>query len=190
MSTGNPILLTDIDWYDTGSLSVMPMRTIFVQTADGTAGNSTSETNLDSTGVGTKVIPANWFIAGRGLHVKANGIITNTATPNLTIKFKFNGTVMAATAANATVAITGTTNWYVDFLMTCRVAGLTSTSYSVGAFEYFSTGLVNAQYDMTDQGSAFSNAVTLTCGLTAAWGTSNASNTMTCKNLIVNAFGI
>lgn len=192
-ASGAPFGANGDFWQDTTQKCIMfqangvkeyTTRSMFVQTADATVGNTVAETALTGTGIGTLTFSTNFFVIGKSFRVRAYGIIAS-AGANLTIKVKLGSTIMAATAADATGAITGTTNWALDCMLTCRTTGASSTSKTVGKFDFFTTGILAGAFDLTDQGSTFDSTATQALSVTAQWGTGAPAETLTCNNLVV-----
>jgi hypothetical protein len=162
-------------------------RSLFAQTADSTLANTLVLGNLDGTGVGSKGLPANYFVAGKTIRIEAWGTIANTSTPALIIRLQFGATVLATTGAQTMVTISGTTIWRAHFLVTCRTIGASATSKSLGFFEYFSAATTLNQVQIADQGASFNSTATQLVEVLAQWGTASASNTITCNNLVIEA---
>lgn len=153
---------------------------IFTQTASGTCANTTTETTISSTGVGTLSLPANFFVAGKTLKIKAFGFHSSTANPNLTIKIKLGSTVVLTTGAHA--VHNGTNHLIeIDALITCRTTG--------GSGTVFAQGMVHDNTDNIQMVNTAATTIATTSGqnitVTAQWGTASASNTITLTNLVV-----
>lgn len=170
----------------TYSASYAIPSTLFTATADATAGNSASELSFLGTGVGTKTLDAGIMRIGRHVRITVRGFITNTGTPTLNIKVKFGSTSICTTGAQTMTAITGTKAFKVICEITTRTVGATGTVYAQGDFSYDSAVTGFQVEDMV-------NSATITVDMTASqaidvtgtWGTSNAANTMTGTNAVI-----
>lgn len=82
--------------------------TIFTQTATGSNGSATAITDILGTGVGTRVLPANWTLTGKSVRVKCGGTVTTAATPGTTlITLRLNaGTPVTVCAMPTAVTLT------------------------------------------------------------------------------------
>ncbi len=61
---------------------------LFSQTSNVTVANTTTETSLLGTGIGSATLPANFAVAGRAIRVRSYGYISNTATTTSKLKIK------------------------------------------------------------------------------------------------------
>lgn len=174
-----------------------PLPPLF--TASGTAYN-TSVTLTDvspggATAGAAKTIPAGFLEEGMVLRLTAFGTFSNTATPTLLLGFYYGG--VAGTALAATSAITTTTGatnwqWRMEYQGTVRTKGATGTIMGSGWVDLATsltavthrpipeTALATVTIDTTAQ-------KVLTVG--AQWGTSSASNTLTCVHFDVDIAG-
>lgn len=155
-------------------------RTLFVQTASGVCANTTTETNISSTGVGTLTLPSNFFVVGKTLKIKAFGFHSSTGTPNLTIKIKLGSTVICTTGAHATHG--GSNHGIeIDALITCRTTG--------GSGTVFAQGVVHDDTDHIPMVNTTTSTISTTSSqaltITAQWGTASASNTITLTNFVL-----
>ena len=177
---------------------VVPVGLFTTAIAAGSAyASSTTPTNVEGTlsnfvgFTGTAgTIPAGHLNAiGKAFRVKAGGIVGNTVTPNLTLAFLLGTTAVATTGAVATATITGTSRF--DFEATCVVTGTgaSGTVMSFGRFSYYSTAPVVVSWGVANATPGTADTVDLTaaqaCHFQATWGTSSASNTLTCTNFTV-----
>lgn len=155
----------------------------FIQTSSVSVTNTVTETTLTGSGVGTLTIPANALVAGTTYRIRADGYMSDLLTPSLDVKFKFGSTAIDDTSATALVTLTGTAQWTYTGTVTCRTTGATGTVQCQGLFAYYN-GTTPLVLNSPNTGTATidttaSQAVTLT----AAWGTANAANSITCTNL-------
>lgn len=156
---------------------------LFAQTASATCANTTTETTISSTGQGTLTLPANFFVAGKTIKIKAMGFHSSVSNPNLTMKVKFGSTVILTTGTHAMHNDTSGL-WEVEGIITCRTTGGSGTVFGQGLFQDFGTaghGIQMVNTATVTVNTTTSQAVTVT----AQWGTASASNTITCTNLIL-----
>ena len=162
-------------------------RSLFIQTATGTIANSTVETSISSTGIGTLVLPANFFVIGKTLRIIARGFHSSAASPNITIKIKFGSTVMLTTGA---VASANDTNAGFEILgnITCRTTGVSGTVFSQGSYQEM--GATPKVFQMVNTATTtISTTSSQTITITAQWGTASASNTISLTNLTIEVLG-
>jgi hypothetical protein len=153
---------------------------LFTQTATGTIANSTTETTISSTGVGTLTLPANFFVAGKTVRIKGHGFHSSTGSPTLNLKVKFGSTVIDATGTHT---MHNVTNGYFGFesMITCRTTGASGTVFAQGVFTD-----VNDLVSMGNTATITVNTTTTQAiTITAQWGTANAGNTISLTNLVV-----
>lgn len=118
----------------TAGISQYMISNIFEQTADQSFNNTTTETTLLGTGVGTKTLPANFFTVGKTVQLEVLGIYSRTSG-NFTFRIKLGATTLAT---SQTQSPGGGTNemWIGKVYITCRTTGATGTvivSGSVGS---------------------------------------------------------
>ena len=126
---------------------------IFTSTADATVGNTLTEGTLLGTGVGTKTLPANFFVAGKTIRLTASGYFSTDLIPNtLNIRFKLGSTTIVSTGAFTPSGSLSNQFWRVELFLTCRTTGATGTVIAQGVFQDIDTGItagLNA-YPMLD----------------------------------------
>ena len=156
---------------------------LFTQTADATVANTVTETTIVGTGVGSMTLPANFFVAGKTIRIKCFGYHSAAASPTIRIRIKLGSTVILDTTAVASK--NGTNDGFtIEGIITCRTTGVTGTIYGQGNYIEFQSpsideGMVGTATTTID--TTTSQAI----GVTAEWGTANASNTITTTNLIL-----
>lgn len=163
---------------------------LFVSTASATVANTTSETSIIGTGVGTLTLPANTLSVGRQVHMHLFGYLGTTGTPTLRIRWKAGSTVLADTTAQTLSASISGNEWFEAFLdLTCRSVGVTGTVIGQGMFRYH-LGAGAAGTDMLEALNTspvtLDTTATQALDVTAQWGTANASNTITGTNASID----
>lgn len=175
----------------TSYLQYAPSTAIANSTTETTLFNNTSTTAFGTLTFGAAALTNDWnlpVLAGAGsmIRLKMGGLLTNTVTPNLTIKLTMTnsaGTVstLTTTGALATVAITGTANFLLEAMIVVTAYSATVGSFaSMGRFDYGQTTLLTTGLNLpwTSVGTLDTTSA-FTLGATATWGTANASNSIT-----------
>lgn len=163
-------------------------RALFTQTASATVANTVTETTVTAAGVGTLTLPANYFRIGTSLKIIATGYISDTGTPTLNIRFKLGSTTICSTGAVALAGTISNNLWRVEVELTCRTVGATGTVIAQGKFEYDeSTHAGTTEGMVSTATTTIDTTATQAVNLTVEWGTANASNTITCTNLALEA---
>lgn len=168
-----------------------------LQVADGQAWGSFT-TFQDISPVPQIVIPQQMLDVGLELYLYANGEFSTTGTPTLSIGFWFNGAAGAAPAsilAQSAAITTGTGAaawpWEAWWRGRLRSIGASGTFKGVGEL-ILGTSLTAVSLNPMPTTQALRTvAVDTTAnralGVGAAWGTSSASNSITCYQLSVLA---
>lgn len=140
------------------------------------------------------VLPANYLYAGQRLRLTAYGIFsTTTGTPTLLLGGYYGGvagTLLAATAANATTNNSASWPWQLYLDIYVRTTGSSGTVWCNGtvnvgsALTTFNTyAIPSSQTQPITINTTTANALTVG----AQWGTSSASNTVTCEDAYIEA---
>lgn len=185
----------------------------FTATADHTAlASSAAEGSLLAGTNRQPVIPAGYFLqqggVGRGIEIFANGIFSNTGTPTLIFQVRLGETAgssyLSGTSVGVSAAITtanGVSNkyWELRLRLTCRTPGIGTGNTTLSGAGYvmsmsgfgtpFFYPLEPTTPDTATWTSTINAAVTQYLNLSATWSASSASNTITCKDLQVTAYG-
>ena len=142
---------------------------LFSQTAQGpTVTNTTTESDILGTGVGSLSVPANVFQIGDSYHAKVGGTISGQNGDDITIRVKNGATVLASTGVISLQAVTALA-WEIEIDFTIRTIGATGQIFTNGNFAYNrNTGSL--------EGFVFSDTQTIdttvasTLMITAEWG--------------------
>lgn len=177
--------------------NLVPSKLLYAQIADGTVANTTTETTLSNTAgaVGSLatplLLPANFFTVGKTLRVRASGYYSTGASgPNLQIRVKLGTTVVSATVSLFMAASLTNKGWSLEVDITCRTTGASGTisvqgrnyrSVSTGGTAPFVPEMVNTAPVTLDTTSSQAADVL------ATWTLANASDSITCTNLTVEA---
>lgn len=164
--------------------------TIFTQTADKTVSNTTTETSLMGTGVGTKTLPASFFQAGKQIRFKQLCYF-NTAvasTPTIDIKIKLGSTVLLDTGVVTSIGINQVNSEFeINGVLTDRTTGTSGTISGQGNVSYANTTAVGTDnsFGLTQSGGAITvntTGGTLAFDETMTWGTAASGNSITCTD--------
>jgi len=164
---------------------------LFSQTADATISNTTTETTLVGTGIGTVTLPANFFVIGRTFRITARGYYGTQLTGAATLRIKgyLGATAILDTTAKAVSANLANRYWEVDAIVTCRTTGATGTVYAQGRFTH-DDALVNFDdWPMVNTGTTtIDTTASLAVALKVTWGAGvAAADTLTCTHLVIEA---
>lgn len=163
---------------DDEGLDIALAGVLATQTADVTIASTVTETTLLGTVVGTLTLPADSLEVGKTVRIVVRGFLSNTGTPNLTIRAKLGGTEVVGTGAIVTASGVSNVGFVATFDITLRTTGGSGTVVAAGAFEYNNGTIVNAVKTTT---TTIDTTGSLAIDVTAEWGTSSASNTITCQ---------
>ena len=152
---------------------------------------------------GAAYTPSNFWLptygVAKSLWINAWGVLGTTGTPNLTLAVTGNITqgtynssgILATTGVVAMPSTVTNAPWNLDVIITCSGTGASATFLTFGTFQvYGSTTAMNA-YRISSSTANPNTAATLSTEaayyieLAATWGTSSASNTITCYNYTV-----
>lgn len=154
---------------------------VFTQTADKTIANTTTETTLIGTGVGTVTLPANFFTVGKTIRFRFRGIISDTGTPTVQIKIKLGATTIADSGTVALILSTLSNDYFeVEGGLTCRTTGATGTVISSGVMLYDKNANASNAIGIINTGTTtIDTTASQAFDVTFDWGTASASNTIT-----------
>lgn len=168
-------------WY-VRALGPIEDANMFVQTADVTIANTTTETTLLGSGAGTKIVPADYLTAGRNIKgvIKGRFSTIGSGQGNIQVRVKLGATTVLDTTALTTSA--GVTEDYfeVHFDITCRSTGASGSVFGQGIVRYSdgSTGDVRRQMVNT-AATTIDTTVAHTIDVTWQWSAADAGNTAT-----------
>ena len=158
----------------------------FAQTATATLASSTTETTLVSTGVGSVSLTKNSIAVGKTFKVSGAGVFSNTGTPTLDLKVKLGSVTVLDSGAITTVTTASNREFLFSGIITIRSIGASGTAFAQGTFtETLATG-VSLNYPMSNAATvAVDTTANLAFNVTAQWGASSASNTISLTNLLI-----
>ena len=117
----------------TGAESLFGLYAQTVQSA--TVTNTTTETSIIGTGVGSLTVPADTFSVGDSYHGKVGGVISHQNGDEITIRIKTGATVLASTGLISLTAST-TLGWELELDFTIATIGATGDICTNGNFAY------------------------------------------------------
>jgi hypothetical protein len=155
---------------------------LFNQTGPSTPiANTTTETSLIDGGVGTLTVPANGFRKGDAFHAILTGHISATGNPNLRIRIKSNGAILADTDA---IPLSNATDkdWELEIYFSINEiggAGIASIG-SGGNFNYTKNAGTSLEGTIfsTINNTTFNTTISNTLEITAQWGTADPGNSI------------
>lgn len=149
----------------------------------------TSSTAIASTAIETAFdktfsLSANTLAAGDVLRVRGSGKFSTTGTPTLALKPRIGGTALIVTS-NTLTTPSGATDfmWTVDTQAIVRAIGGSGTIQR--SSNYIAISGVNPLSVGTEASFTLNTTVGQTIDITALWGTSSPSNTITMDALTV-----
>lgn len=171
-------------------------RLLYTATASATVANTTAETSIIGTGIGSLSMPATavealpvttvpfWF-AGKTIRVRVMGYLSQlVAGPNRTVKIYLGSTALGTVGPSSVATAVTDKGFMYEFLTTCRTTGATGTAFTQGTL--FHSGIGQNYMNAT-------SAVTIDTTTAAAldvrftWGTGDPGNTITATNVTVEA---
>lgn len=142
---------------------------------------------------GALIIPANFLSIGSTIRVTASGTFSNTATPTLLLGVYYGavaGVKLAATGATTTIVSAVNWPWRVEYTGVVRTIGSAGTLIG-GGVVYLATSLTAYSVIPIDAAAQAVATIDTTTAkavtLGAQWGTSSASNTLTCNHFLVES---
>lgn len=161
-----------------------------IHTNDGTA-YATSTTLTDVSPAPQITLPAGTLEPGVEIELYAEGQFSNTATPTLLLGFYYGGVAgvaLAASGAITTVTAAAAWPWQMQWRGTVRTSGTTGTVQGQGRLlmpasisQFQAPYAIPITLALRTVTIDTTTAKTITVG--AQWGTSSASNTLTCTNI-------
>jgi hypothetical protein len=169
-----------------GNLSFGTAATgLYAQTANSTTiTNTTTETSVVGTGVGSLTIPADTFVVGDSYHAKIGGEIAAQNGDDITIRIKTGSTVLATTG---TISLSPTTDlgWECELDFTVAAIGASGTLCTNGNFAYTrNTGGLEG-YVFQDV-ETFDTTVDNTLDITVEWGQAKTQDTIYSANFVLH----
>ena len=139
-------------WYDStqltlftyeAGLAIAKMGCMFTQTGTVALNNSSSQTQMLGTGVGTLTLPANFFAIGKMIEVEIRGFYTTPASPsNCNFSIQLGATSLASVVVTAPISQTNSA-FLCRAQIVCRSTG-TAGNFIAGGDILFQSGTLTA----------------------------------------------
>lgn len=146
----------------------------FVQTADQTVTNTTTETTLFGTGTGSTTLGSG-VLAGRTIRITLRGVLSTPVTPGaLTIRVKVGSTTIATATTSSLAASASNAQFRFETLIQTRTSGVSGTVVSSGTFAYQGASAVIVE-SLDNAGATVTVDTTVSNALnvTAQWDTAD-----------------
>jgi hypothetical protein len=177
-----PAIITVQDFMAYINLNVATGGGLFSQTLDGpTVTNTTTETNILGTGVGSLSVPANVFMVGDSFHITVIGHLSSKNNDDLRIRVKSGSVVLVDTGS---INMPGLTNQHFELNMDFTIraigaAGVASIA-SGGQITYIkdaSTAFEGLDFSVINN-TTFDTTVLNTLTITAEWSAADPLNSI------------
>lgn len=180
--TAGQVLKTDGAGALSFGLSTSGLYAQTIQSA--TLTNSTTETSIVGTGVGSLSVPADAFVVGDSYHAKIGGVISAQNNDTITIRIKTGSTVLATTGVITLEAVTGM-GWECELDFTVAAIGATGSMCTNGNFAYNrDTGSLEG-FVFQDV-ETFDTTVSNTLDITAEWGQAKTQDEIHSANFVLH----
>ena len=176
------VLMTD----GSGNLSFgVPSPGLYSQTVQSaTVTNTTTETSIVGTGVGSLTVPANTFVVGDSYHAKIGGVLSAQNGDDITIRVKSGSTVLATTGALDLEATTSMA-WECEIDFTIATIGASGSICTNGNFAYNrNTGTLEG-YVFQDV-VTFDTTVDNTLDITVEWAQAKTQDQIYSANFVLH----
>ena len=176
-----------------GTSPVFPLPLVYglyAQTANSsTITNTTTETSVIGTGVGTLTVGANQFSVGDSFRADFGGVLNVTNNQTIRIKVKAGSVILADSGIQTITNITSDI-WSLSINFTIRQTGAATVAsiVTLGAFHYTKTnnGTVEGFSWNTVNNTTFDTTISNTLDVTVQWGDASASNQIYSDIFILN----
>jgi hypothetical protein len=158
---------------------------IFTGTAGVTVSNTSTETTLLGSGVGSLAIPSGLTVAGKCLRFRARGYWSTLAATagTLTINFKAGASTIATTGAISVPLSQANNVWEVDVDLNIYAYSGSGSFWTQGWFRTSVASQAMQQWDMLRTAANGIHTLPATLNCTATWSVASSSNTITTTNV-------
>jgi Collagen triple helix repeat (20 copies) len=157
------------------------------------AGNTVSNTSLETFFASSYTVPASTLVMGMALRVRLFGIYsTGVVAPSLALRIYFGATVMIASGTLTTVAGVTNDGWSAEGLFILQTIGAIGTIEAQGLSE-FSTASTAVLFVNMDNAAPITvnTTITQTIQTSVQWGgTVNASDSITLREMTVEVMSV
>ena len=171
---------TALTWAKLGEPGTVE-RSLYNATANTSISNTTTETTLIGSGVGSLAIAANTITAAGNFRIRAAGLLTTGAAPGtLRIRANFGTVVVLDTTAIIPPINLSSRTWTLDALVEVGAPGGSMTISGEARFE-FGTGVQSEviAWEATILNATADSTISNTFNLTAQWGLAATTETIT-----------
>ena len=153
---------------------------IFTQTSTQSITNTTTETTMLGSGIGTKTLPTNFFTPGKTVRITIKGYYSR-ASSNVTLKLKLGATTLATSPTQNPGTGTNLT-WFQEMDITCRTTGATGTVMAQGYVDP-EVGAIIGMVNTTT--TTIDTTASQTIDVTLQWSGTGAGNSVNATNVII-----
>jgi hypothetical protein len=177
-----------------GTSATLPVSVnygLYAQTANSTiVTNTTTETTIIGTGVGTLSVPANGFTVGDTFRAVFGGIINANNNETIRIKVKAGSVILLDSGLEnlGSAVIDDVWSLNVDFTIRQLGAAGVASIVSLGSFHYTKTNNASVQgfgFNVLNN-TTFDTTISNTLDVTVEWGTASTGNNIYSDIFILN----
>jgi hypothetical protein len=168
-----------------------PVYGLYAQTANSTiVTNTTAETTIIGTGVGTLSVPANGFSVGDSFRAVFGGLINATNNQTIRIRMKSGSVILLDSGAQnlGSSVINDVWSLNVDFTIRQLGAAGVASIVSLGSFHYTKTNNASVQgfgFNVVNN-TTFNTTISNTLDVTVQWGSASTGNNIYSDIFILN----
>jgi len=177
-----------------GTSPVLPLPVVyglFAQTANSTiVTNTTTESTLIGTGVGTLSVPANGFSVGDSFRAVFGGVMNAGNNETIRIKLKSGSVILLDSGLQNTGSSVVDDVWSLNVDFTIRQIGTAGVAsiVSLGSFHYTKTNNASVQgfgFNVVNN-TTFNTTISNTLDVTVQWGSASTGNNIYSDIFILN----
>jgi len=177
-----------------GTSPVLPLPVVyglFAQTANSTiVTNTTTESTLIGTGVGTLSVPANGFSVGDSFRAVFGGVMNAGNNETIRIKLKSGSVILLDSGLQNTGSSVIDDVWSLNVDFTIRQIGTAGVAsiVSLGSFHYTKTNNASVQgfgFNVVNN-TTFNTTISNTLDVTVQWGSASTGNNIYSDIFILN----
>tara|TARA_R110002074_G_scaffold197834_1_gene365292 strand:+ start:135 stop:788 length:654 start_codon:yes stop_codon:yes gene_type:complete len=174
-------LLTQLQAAITGTATLYGLYAQTVVSA--TVTNTTTETSIVGSGVGSLTVPPNTFLRGDSYHAKIGGVISAQNGDDITINIKTGATVLATTGAISLSPVTAL-GWELELDFTIASLTATGSICTNGNFAYNrDTGSLEGFVFQDVQ--TIDTTISNTLDITVTWGQTKTQDQIYSANFVL-----
>ena len=162
---------------------------LYVATSSVTVAETVTETSIiGATGFGNLTLPVNLLRVGTVIRVTASGVFGTEGVSSGSMRFlvKLGSTTILDSVAHTPAGGLTDRGFSLTGTLICRTTGGSGTVFGQGVVLLSTAAATGIIIDMeTTAAVTVSTVATQAVGVTFTWGTSNAANTLTCTNVVV-----